>query len=120
MSGLACLDLSLLSICETGEEFRSARLFLPDGIQEVIENAVNELKDGKGDEQLGLHIDFAMEFYSVKASNPAGYTYQVKNILPTEKKDELSEMQKSIQAARAARPALLEAPSEQTPQSKKK
>ena len=118
-----CLSGSFAAVnLETGEEFRSARLFLPDGIQEVIQNAIEEMTN----QEVGLHVDFALEIFSVAATNPSGYTYKARNILPTQKRDELSEMQKAITEARAAKQlsaalsAVIEVTSDQTQDSKKK
>ena len=119
-----CLSGSFAAVnLETGEEFRSARLFLPDGIQEVIQNAVEEMTNQE-DKTLGLHVDFALEIFSVAATNPSGYTYKARNILPTQKRDELSEMQKAITEARVAKQLsaapVIEVTSDQTQDSKKK
>lgn len=87
---------------ETGEQFRSGKLFLPDGIQEIIETGITQL----GENKEGLSIRFALELYSVSAKNPAGYSYKAKNLLPVESTDEMSEIQKAIAQARNDRPQL--------------
>src|SRR5258708_5510817 len=80
---------------QSGEEFRSGKLFLPSGIHETIENAVKALGDNPG----GLSVKFALEIRSVEAKNPIGYSYQAKNLFAAETTDELSEIKKAIASA---------------------
>ncbi len=82
----------------TKEQFRSGKLFLPGGIHEVIENAVRKVNDGEGSG--GLSVKFGLEIMTVKAENPIGYTYQAVSVVPTEETDELSELEKAIEAGR--------------------
>lgn len=96
---------------QTQERFRSARLFLPSGIQDIIEVAVQRLGDtGQKD------IIFALELQTMKASNKAGYTYRAINLLPPKEADdpmfalrkELEELQlqRALPAAAADTKAL--------------
>jgi hypothetical protein len=74
---------------ETGEVFRSGKLFLPSGIHEPIEAAVKGLGD-KGGEGV---VKFALELRTVKASNPIGYSYQAVTLLPiTAETDSLADL----------------------------
>lgn len=89
---------------ETGEVFRSSKLFLPGGIHEVIEEGVKKLGDGGGS------VEFALEIRSIESSSPAGYKYQaVPLIEPKESEDELA----SLVAASEGR-KMLDAPPEPT------
>lgn len=56
---------------DTGAIFKSGKLFLPGGIQEIVENG---LKGTEGKED--AVVQFALEIRAVKASNPIGYSYQ--------------------------------------------
>lgn len=70
---------------KTGEQFRSGKLFLPSGIQEVVENAVK----GKGE---NATVKFGLELRSVVAGNPIGYSYQAVNLIKAEAIDEVQAM----------------------------
>ena len=87
---------------ESGEEFRSGKLFLPPGIHEVIESAVKQL----GENPDGLAVKFAIEIYVVVASNPIGYSYQAKNLIKAETTDELTEIRKALADAAEDRKAI--------------
>lgn len=76
---------------EDGSIYRSGKLFLPKGIQEVIESAVKKLGDGES-------VSFALEIRAVKASNPIGYSYEARNLMATQSVDPLSEMRKALPA----------------------
>lgn len=69
---------------ENGEVYRSGKLYLPNGIHEVIESAVKKLADGAGES-----VQFALEIHSVIATNPIGYSYEAKNLVRAEIADEL-------------------------------
>lgn len=56
---------------ETGKTAQSSVLYLPGGIQEVLETAA----DGRQDASVG--IPFALDVFSLPATNKAGYTYDV-------------------------------------------
>lgn len=59
---------------ETGDTAQSSVLYLPGGIQEVIEAAV----DGREDKNAG--VPFALDIFSKPDNNKAGYTYDVEFI----------------------------------------
>lgn len=89
---------------QDGTVLRSSRLYLPDGIAQVVEEAYNralakdseaagkELKDIKGE------ISFAFEIRSIKANNPAGYSYEAVALRSPQEEDELAEMRKALAA----------------------
>jgi hypothetical protein len=71
----------------TGQSFRSGKLFLPSGIQEVVEGAVRGLTAEGG------NVKFAFRIASVKATNPIGYSYQATSLIPmTAEEDTLSDL----------------------------
>jgi hypothetical protein len=98
---------------QTGQEYRSGKLFLPTGIHETVEAGVLAL----GENKEGLTIDFALEIFAVKASNPIGYSYQAVNLMPPTANDELSgiramiaEKRPQLAGAAAPAPAQITAP----------
>lgn len=79
---------------QTGETYRSGKLYLPKGISELVEAVIkNAEKNGK--EQ----VSFAFEIRSVKATNPIGYSYEAVAIKRPEQEDELAELRKLLMAA---------------------
>lgn len=77
----------------TGEIFRSALLFLPEGIHDVINNAVRALPETGG------VVRFALELRRVDSDNPIGYSYQAVNMMPIETDtDELSDVLKLVES----------------------
>ena len=80
-----------------GQTLQSGKLFLPAGIQDVIEGAVREIENSSNAETAS--VVFALEISSVKAENPIGYSYQAKNLVARPAaKDELSELRTAIEA----------------------
>ena len=71
---------------QTGEVFQSGKLFLPSGIQELIEEAIG---NNEG-------VEFAFKILSVKASNPIGYSYQAETLTPPKEKDNLSHLRSLV------------------------
>jgi hypothetical protein len=103
---------------QTGEVFRSGKLFLPSGIHESIEAAVGQLKEGGS-------VNFAIEFRRVEAENPIGYSYQAVNLLPVEtQEDTLGDLLTAVQGKMAQllgiKLAQIEAPPQPVAPSKKK
>jgi hypothetical protein len=76
-----------------GEEYRSGKLFLPAGIQEVVENAVKSLGEGSD-----VTVRFGLQISAVVASNPIGYSYQARNLMPMATGDELSDLRRAIES----------------------
>jgi len=73
---------------QTGEVFRSGKLFLPSGIHEPILEAVKGLPENGS-------VKFALEFRRVEAENPIGYSYQAVELMPREvEQDELADVLK--------------------------
>ena len=91
---------------QDGTEFRSGKLFLPSGIQEVIENAVRGLGDDSGGS-----VKFLFKISSIEAGNPIGYSYRATSLIPTvAETDELGELNALIAAPVEAAPAQIAAP----------
>jgi hypothetical protein len=87
---------------ETGEKFRSGKCFLPAGIQDVVEAPLSAAElhkdaDGKPDPQ-SVSMKFGFRIYSVKATNPAGYTYAAEILLKPSENDPLTEMLAQVEA----------------------
>jgi hypothetical protein len=78
--------------------YQSGKLFLPAGIHDTIESAVQMILDG-GAETMGQSVKFGLELRSVKSGNPSGYSYQAITVLPIEQTDELTELRKAIMGA---------------------
>jgi hypothetical protein len=76
---------------QDGEVYRSGKLFLPKGISELVETAVNKNPNES--------IEFAFEVRSIKATNPAGYSYKVLALKSPEKTDELAALRKLVHSA---------------------
>jgi hypothetical protein len=101
----------------TGDEYRSGKLFLPGGIQEVIENAVKSLGEGTD-----VTVRFGLQISAVVADNPIGYSYVARNLMPIATGDELSDLRKAIESGEPLPEKKTEAPAEKTadkPKSKK-
>lgn len=81
---------------ETGDVYRSGKLFLPKGISEAVESAIKGAKDS-GDNSAS--VSFAFELRAVKASNPIGYSYEAAALKRPEVHDELDELRKLLLAA---------------------
>ena len=74
---------------KTGEVYRSGLLFLPGGIHETL---TGSLKKG-GD---GATIRFGLEVSAIPASNPIGYSYSARSLIPDAGDDLLADMRKSV------------------------
>lgn len=77
---------------ETGEVFRSGRLYLPKGISELMEKTFEQLRK----QDKNADVSFAFEIRSVKASNPIGYSYEAQALQSAQKMDELAHLRNSI------------------------
>lgn len=92
----------------TGQRFRSGKLYLPGGIHEAVEAAVQTEESG-----VFNAVKFGLEIRSIKANNPIGYSYQAVPLWEPTAIDELDEMR--MEALGEAKPTvLLEAPAETT------
>lgn len=85
---------------EAPETFQSGKLFLPGGIQEVIEGAVKEMGDSGS-------VQFALELRAVRADNPIGYSYQAVPLVAPKQNDALGALRERV-AARIPRLGAVE------------
>lgn len=86
---------------ESGEVFRSGVLYLPAGIHDMLTSAVSK----KGESE---YVQFALDIRAVKASNPAGYSYEARSLTPASTVDPLDQLRNGI-AARLSAPESKEA-----------
>lgn len=87
---------------QDGTVLRSGKMFLPEGISNVVETAIKaaQEKDDKAS------VSFAFEIRSVQATNPIGYSYEAAAIQKPEAEDELAAMRKQIVGFTANKPLL--------------
>lgn len=87
---------------QDGTVLRSGKMFLPEGISNVVETAIKtaQSKDDKAS------ISFAFEIRAVQASNPIGYSYEAAAIQKPEAEDELAAMRKTIAGFTAGKQLL--------------
>jgi hypothetical protein len=78
-----------------GKTLRSGKLFLPGGIQDVIEGAVKDIAKSASAETAS--VVFAVELSSVKAANPIGYSYEARNLVPRTTQDEMATLRQMVE-----------------------
>lgn len=78
---------------EDGEKTRSGVLYLPGGIHETYQAAVENLEEGES-------IRFAIELRAVRAANPAGYSYEAVDLLPVKEVDPLDDIMAAVSSAK--------------------
>lgn len=74
---------------QTGEVFKSGKMYLPKGISELVENGVKNAPEGS-------QVGFAFEVRSQKANNPIGYSYRVLALKSPEATDELKDLRDAV------------------------
>lgn len=87
---------------DTGDVLQSARLYLPDGACQALENQVTEVQGKKGKSAL---VQFAFEIRAVKlpsTSKGIGYSYETAAILKPEQADPIAAMRAAVAAAAPA------------------
>lgn len=73
----------------TGEMFKAGILYLPTGFHDMfLVEVESQLKNGDGH----VSLAFALEFWSIPATNPRGYSWKAKNKLAVEKVDPLARL----------------------------
>lgn len=77
---------------------QSGVLYLPSGIHERVASVL------KGDD--APSVEFAIELYTVKATNPAGYSWEAREVIKSTAADPLTKMREAI----AGKTKLLAAP----------
>lgn len=83
---------------ETGEVFRSGKLYLPGSLSDILRSNLDKYKD----EEKTATVQFAFEIATVHASNPIGYSYQTRAISGARKVDALAAIRQQILALPAA------------------
>ena len=91
---------------ETGEFYQSGTLYLPSGIHDLVASAVK----GLDPEDRKAAIRFKLEIGVVKATNPAGYSYEARNLVSASEVDPLADLR-----AAGGPPALMGKPAAQLP-----
>lgn len=74
---------------ETGESFRSGLLFLPGGLHETV---TAQLRQGPA------AVKFSLEISAIPASNPIGYSYSAKSLIPDIGQDALADLRQALPA----------------------
>lgn len=80
---------------QTGEVFKSGKMFLPKGISELVEDGV---KKGRAADP-NASISFAFQVNSIKANNPIGYSYKILQLKAVEPEDELKAIREIVTKA---------------------
>jgi hypothetical protein len=91
----------------TKDLYESAWLFLPQGLQDVIQVPLEKLLKEEAKEGLsGGSIVFGLEFQAVSAKNPSGYSWRAINRRPMEKQDSpMSRLRLEVEGSLKALPA---------------
>lgn len=76
---------------QDGDVYKSGKLFLPKGISELVE--------GECKKNPNTAIQFAFEVRSIKANNPAKYSYKVLPLVSPEKSDALAQLRERVMKA---------------------
>jgi hypothetical protein len=88
------------------EELESGLLFIPDAFHNLIGDALRKAKST--DENAS--VEFAFEVSSIKANNPAGYSWDFKPAIPFQGTHVLSDTMSKVRKIAADRQKLLAAP----------
>lgn len=83
---------------QTGEVFRSGRMYLPKGISDVLEQGFKAITK----DDATASTEFGFEIRAIKASNPIGYSYEAQALQKAAKVDELASLRKAIMALPAS------------------
>lgn len=87
---------------QDGVVLRSGKMFLPEGISNVVETAIKSAQENDPK----ASVSFAFEIRSVQATNPIGYSYEAVAIQKPEAEDELAAMRKTIAGFTAGKALL--------------
>jgi hypothetical protein len=93
---------------ETGEIYQSGTLYLPSGIHDLVASAVR----GLDPDDRKAAIRFKLEIGVVKSSNPAGYSYEARNLVKASEVDPLADLR-----AAGGPPQIMGKPAAQLPAS---
>jgi hypothetical protein len=93
----------------TGKTYQAGKLFLPNGIQDVVEAAVGVMP--KDDPMAS--VDFAFRIFAVRATNAVKYSYQAQPLIDMDTNDGLADIRAAVEDRRkrelkaGVRPGLL-------------
>lgn len=85
----------------TGEAYQAGILYLPGGFHDMFlaEMEAQIAAAGKGN----FTVQFALEFYSIPANNPRGYSWKAKNKMPMKQRDPLEHLRRRALAGSSIR-----------------
>lgn len=83
---------------QNGRKFRSAVLYLPGGIQELILQPLDDALSGTAQAPADptASLSFAFDIYSFPATNPAGYSYRAVDLVIAGRADPLADLKSQI------------------------
>lgn len=82
---------------ETGDTFVSGVLYLPAGIHDLLQSAVDGGLD-KNDKPVYRPVKFGLDIYAVPSTVPAGYSYEATPIIEAQEDDRLAELAQALPA----------------------
>lgn len=89
------------------ETIESGVLFIPDAFHNMV---AEELRHAQKDDEDAV-LEFSLEFYSIIAKNPAGYSWHAESAIKRKGKHPLADLVQQTKALQAKKhPALLAAP----------
>ncbi|MGH7782388.1 MAG: hypothetical protein ACREO5_00865, partial [Candidatus Binatia bacterium] len=96
---------------KNNQVYNSGKLFLPQGIQDIIESGVVQIQravDAGQAVEGDAFITFALELRSKTAENPIGYTYEAMNLIPPRKEEEPDRLRDFILHGKSIEPPVQE------------
>lgn len=88
---------------QSGEDYQSAVLYLPGGVQELILGPLDDALSGTPGQPADPNavVTFAFDIYSFPAPNPAGYSYRAVDIAAAKRINPIQGLMDEISATRA-------------------
>lgn len=86
---------------KTGEKSVSGVLYLPGGILELIMDPVEAILNGDDRVAKQAGVKFGLDLFSVKAANPAGYSFSATNLIDTAQVNPLAEIESAVSGTAA-------------------
>lgn len=77
---------------ETGAQYRSGVLYLPTGIHDLVQNAVDAGLDDDGKPLPYNAVEFGIDLHSVPSNNLSGYSYEANPVIQAKESDPASEL----------------------------
>lgn len=85
---------------KTQDEYRSGVLYLPTGIHDLVQNAVDAGLDENG-KPTYTAVEFGIDLYAVPAGTPAGYSYEANPVIQAQESDPVAELRAKMDEAKA-------------------